>query len=123
MELKNLLVIFLLFSFLFFVFFLSSFSIGVFLIDYGSICIEVFIPFYLLREIPFSFCVDYVSLFFFSAVSLISSVVFLYRKFYMDDSYSDVNYMNSRFFYLLFLFVVSIMFLVFSGSWVVVILG
>ena len=50
-------------------------------------------------------------------------MVFLYRKFYMDDSYSDVNYMNSRFFYLLFLFVVSIMFLVFSGSWVVVILG
>lgn len=80
-------------------------------------------PYYLLREIPFSFFVDYVSLYFFSAVSLISSVVFIYRKFYIDDFYTEYNFINSRFFYLLFLFVISILFLVFSGSWVVVMLG
>lgn len=61
-------------------------------------------------------------MFFFSCVSLISRVVFLYRKFYISDSYS-YNSDNSRFFYLLFLFVVSIFFLVFSNSWLVVILG
>lgn len=81
------------------------------------------IPFNLLREIPFSFCVDYISLFFFSRVSLISRVVFLYRKFYMGEQWEGCNLLNYRFFYLLFLFVASIFFLVFSRSWVVVILG
>lgn len=123
MELKSLLVIFLLFSFLFFLLFLICFTFGFYLLDYSSVAFEVFLPYYFLREMPFTFFVDYVSLFFFSAVSLISSVVFLYRKFYMDDVSRDLNYLNSRFFYLLFLFVISILFLVFSGSWVVVMLG
>nr|YP_009192677.1 NADH dehydrogenase subunit 5 [Tyrophagus longior]ALP46621.1 NADH dehydrogenase subunit 5 [Tyrophagus longior] len=80
-------------------------------------------PFNLLSEMPFWFCVDYVSLFFFSVVSIISCVVFLYSKFYMDDKFTEVNSMNHRFFYLFILFVVSMFFLVFSGSWVVVMLG
>lgn len=41
----------------------------------------------------------------------------------MEDSYRDLNFLNNRFFYLLFLFVVSMLFLVFSGSWVVMMLG
>lgn len=41
----------------------------------------------------------------------------------MGDVLNLKNLINTRFFYLLFLFVVSIMFLVFSGSWVVVMLG
>uniref|UniRef100_UPI00315DB864 NADH dehydrogenase subunit 5 n=1 Tax=Sancassania mycophaga TaxID=3127633 RepID=UPI00315DB864 len=114
---------FLLFSFLFFSIFLFSLFLGFYLMDYSGVCFELLMPYSLLSEMPFSFFIDYVSLFFFSAVSLISSVVFLYSKFYMDDSYSEMNFLNSRFFYLLFLFVVSMLFLVFSGSWVVVMLG
>lgn len=79
-------------------------------------------PYYFLTEMPFTFFLDYVSLFFFCAVSLISSVVFLYSKFYMGEGWEPFL-LNSRFFYLLFLFVLSMMFLVFSGSWVVVMLG
>lgn len=59
---------------------------------------------------------------FFCVVSLISSIVFFYRKYYMGVSFwEDIS--NNRFFYLLFLFVLSIFFLVFSISWVTVILG
>ena len=123
MELKNLLVIFIIFSYLFFIISLLSLFLGFYLIDYSGFCLEFFIPYYFISEIPFSFSIDYVSLFFFSAVSLISRVVFLYSKFYMEDSYRDLNFLNNRFFYLLFLFVVSMLFLVFSGSWVVMMLG
>lgn len=123
MELKNFLVIFLLFSFIFFLSFCFCFFTGIFYIDSGSLIFELIMPFNLLSEIPFSFCMDYVSLFFFSRVSLISRVVFLYRKFYMDEQWGGLNLINYRFFYLLFLFVASMFFLVFSRSWVVVILG
>ena len=123
MGLKNLLFIFFLFSFLFFSFSFFSFSLGLYLVDYNSLVVEIFLPFSLVSEIPLTFFIDYISLFFFSAVSLISGVVFLYRKFYMDDSFYTLSFMNLRFFYLLFLFVFSIFFLVFSGSWVVVMLG
>ena len=74
-------------------------------------------------ELPISFCFDYISFFFFSFVSLISSVVFLYSKFYMGRDFEDGVLSNYRFFFLLFLFVLSMMFLVFSGSWVVGMLG
>lgn len=123
MELKNFLVIFLLFSFLFFLSFLGCFFIGVFFIDRGSILFELLTPFSLIGDMPLRFCVDYISLFFFSSVSLISSVVFIYRKFYIDEDWGRTNYLNRRFFYLLFLFVASIFFLVFSNSWIVVMLG
>jgi NADH-ubiquinone oxidoreductase chain 5 len=122
-ELENLLVIFFLFGYLFFSIFLFRFSLGLYFLDYNSFSIEFFMPYYFLREMPFVFIFDFVSLFFFSVVSLISRVVFLYRKFYMDDFLWVSNTDNDRFFYLLFLFVVSIFFLVFSGSWVVVMLG
>lgn len=61
-------------------------------------------------------------LFFFFSVSLISSVVFLYSQFYIGCR-RYLGDLDRRFFFLLFLFVVSILFLVFSGSWVLVILG
>lgn len=123
MELKIKLVIYTLFFSLFFLGFLSCFSLGLFLVDYNSFTLEVLLPYSFLSEMPLVFTFDYVSLIFFSAVSLISRVVFLYSKYYMDDSVLLYNSDNSRFFYLLFLFVVSMFFLVFSGSWVVVILG
>ena len=117
------LVIYMLFSFLFFFsFFLCSFF-GVYFLNRNGFIFELTIPFSLLSEIPLRFCVDYVSLFFFSGVSIISGVVFLYRKFYIDEQFRVFNSINYRFFYLLFLFVASMFFLVFSSSWVVVILG
>lgn len=62
---------------------------------------------------------------FFSVVSLISAVVFLYRKFYIDveNSFLENHFLVNRFLLVLFLFVVSMFFLVFSYSWVSVILG
>src|SRR5699024_12169309 len=41
----------------------------------------------------------------------------------MEYFYRYLNFLNNCFFYLLFLFVVSMLFLVFSGSWVVMMLG
>lgn len=120
---RILLVIFFLFSILFFVLFLFSSFLGVYFINFNGFVFEVIFPFILLREIPFSFCVDYISLFFFAGVSIISRVVFLYSKFYIGETYTDFNFINSRFFYLLFFFVFSMFFLVFSNSWVVVMLG
>ena len=103
--------------------FLLFFFLGFYFLDSSSFLIEFFLPFSILGELPISFFFDYVSFFFFSFVSLISRVVFLYRKFYMEESFSRFYYLNSRFFFLLFLFVISIMVLVFSGSWVVVMVG
>ena len=51
-------------------------------------------------------------------VSLISSLVFLYRKFYIEGTV-DIR----RFLFLVFLFVISIFFLVFSGNFFVTIVG
>jgi NADH-ubiquinone oxidoreductase chain 5 len=61
---------------------------------------------------------DYLSRGFFGCVSLISALVFLYSNFYMG------YFLDSRrFSYLLFLFVVSIFLLVFSGSFFLTMLG
>lgn len=102
--------------------FIFFFVLGLFFIDCNSFIIEAYLPFSFLLEIPFSFNFDYISFFFFSFISLISSVVFIYRKFYMEEK-EFFNSDNSRFFFILFLFVISIFFLVFSNSWVIVILG
>lgn len=117
------LVILFLFGYLFFFAFFLNFFLGFYFLDYNRFSVEFFMPYNVLREIPFVFTFDFVSFFFFSVVSLISGVVFLYSKFYIDDYSNLSNSDNDRFFYLLFLFVVSIFFLVFSGSWVVVMLG
>lgn len=69
------------------------------------------------------FRLDYLSFFFFFCVSLISMVVFSYRKFYMGNSFYFLDLDSNRFLYLLFFFVSSIFFLVFSGSWFTLILG
>jgi len=69
-------------------------------------------------EVSFCMVFDYVSFGFFICVSLISSLVFLYRKFYMDGTV-DMR----RFLFLVFLFVISMFFLVFSGNFFVTIVG
>jgi len=62
-------------------------------------------------DIGFSFLFDWVSLGFFSFISLVSGVVFFYCFFYMGE---DV--LTKRFLLVLFLFVASMGILVFSGN-------
>uniref|UniRef100_UPI00315DEB27 NADH dehydrogenase subunit 5 n=1 Tax=Allonothrus sinicus TaxID=3138099 RepID=UPI00315DEB27 len=62
-------------------------------------------------EIVLSFVFDYLSLGFFSCVSFIAGMVFFYSVFYMGGGF-DLR----RFSFLVFLFVVSMFLLVFSGS-------
>lgn len=111
------------FSLLFFLVFIICFYFGFYSLINNRVCLEILIPYGGLFDISFSFVFDYISLFFFSVVSLVSSVVFFYSRFYINRRVKEVGLTNKRFFFLLFFFVVSIFFLVFSGSWVVVILG
>jgi NADH-ubiquinone oxidoreductase chain 5 len=69
-------------------------------------------------DFVFSFVFDYLSLGFAGCVSVISSVVFLYRLFYMEGT---VDF--RRFGYMVFLFVVSMFFLVFSGNFFTTMIG
>jgi len=64
------------------------------------------------------FVFDFLRLGFFSCVSFISGVVFLYSVFYISGTID-----SRRFGYLVFLFVLSIIFLVFSGNFIVTIVG
>lgn len=69
-------------------------------------------------DISFSVVVDYLSRGFFGCVALISGLVFLYSNFYMG-SFMD----SRRFSFLVFLFVVSMFLLVFSGRFFLTMLG
>ena len=123
MELKISLVIYLYFFFFFLFLFLLSFTLSFFFSLGKRMYIETFFLLGGLTDLPFSFSIDFLSLVFFSAVCLISRVVFLYRKFYIEDNVDSGYYYNKRFFFVLFFFVLSIAFLVFSGSWVTLLLG
>lgn len=89
----------------------------------GSFIVEFSFSSYPLNDILFSFLFDYISLLFFFTVSLISCVIFLYSKFYFKGSPTSLDYKNVRYTYILALFVVSIFFLVFSGSFLTVMIG
>ena len=116
--------IFLFFGFFFIYIFFFILSIGFFLIDFNIVRIEILSSYYIIdKDISFTFIFDWLSCFFFSFVSLISSVVFFYRKFYINSCFFFYNNNHLRYYFLLFSFVLSIFFLVFSGSWVVVMLG
>jgi NADH-ubiquinone oxidoreductase chain 5 len=69
-------------------------------------------------DFSFSFVFDFLSLGFGGCVSLISSVVFFYRLFYMEGTVDA-----RRFLWLVFLFVVSMFFLVFSGNFFTTMIG
>lgn len=103
-------VFFFVFVFLGFVFLWCFFGGGLifdfYLFSFGSV------------EFSLSFLLDYVSVGFFSCVSLISGVVFFYSNFYMDG---DLN--MRRFSYLVFIFVFSMFILVFSGNFVLTMVG
>lgn len=69
-------------------------------------------------DFVFSFVFDFLSVGFAGCVAMISSVVFIYRIFYMAGTV-DMR----RFLYLVFLFVVSMFFLVFSGNFFTTMVG
>lgn len=89
-----------------------------FVVFFGeSILVDYF--FWLGRfEVSFSFVFDYLSIGFLSCVMSISCVVSLYRIFYMEGS---IDY--RRFYWLVILFVASMLLLVFSGNFIIVIVG
>ena len=89
-----------------------------YLFFYGGLIVDYFLFNVYGFEISFCMVFDYVSFGFFICVALISSLVFLYRNFYMEGTV-DMR----RFFFLVFLFVVSMFFLVFSGNFFVTIVG
>jgi len=99
------------FSFLFFCFYLFC-GIAFF---YTFFLKRVLVDFYLFNllgtDFSFSFIFDFVSLGFFCCVSFISRAVFLYRMFYIEGTID-----SRRFYWLVFLFVMSMFFLVFSGN-------
>lgn len=95
------------------------------ILDKSSFFLEIFFPLDFFLEGGLIFHFDYISLLFFSFISLISRVVFFYSHFYLGLSSLLMRfyYINNRFFLILASFVFSIIFLVFSGSWFTVLLG
>lgn len=84
----------------------------------GGILIDLVFFSFLGFDFVFSFVLDSVSLGFLSCVFVISFVVFFYRVFYMRGTL-DIR----RFSFLVFLFVVSMFFLVFSGNFFTMMIG
>jgi NADH-ubiquinone oxidoreductase chain 5 len=103
--------LFVFFYFWFFFLFLCCFWGGGWMIDYVLFC-------FVGLDVGVIFVFDYVGLGFFCCVSLISGLVFLYRVFYMEGVVD-----SRRFVFLVFLFVVSMGILVFSGGFLTVMLG
>jgi len=99
----------------FYILFLSCFF---YLFFFGGLMVDYFLFSIYGFEITFCIIFDFVSFGFFMCVSLISSLVFLYRNFYMEGTV-DIR----RFLFLVFLFVVSMFFLVFSGNFFVTMVG
>lgn len=102
--------------------FLGTFLARVIAIETKRIRVEIIINHHT-TDLCLSFNFDSISLIFFSVVSLISRVVFLYRKFYIGHNPLKLNISNNYFFLVLMMFVISIFFLVFSNSWVLLIVG
>lgn len=112
-----LIILFLYSSLSFFFYFLFSFLFFYFYF-FGSVFIDFYLFSFYGLDLSFCFLFDYVSLGFFSCVSFISGTVFLYRIFYIEGT-EDIR----RFGSLVFLFVLSIFFLVFSGNFFITIIG
>jgi len=100
-----------LYSTLFFLFY-GLLGWGVFYLFFdGGLVFEWYFLEFCGVDLGFSIVLDYVSMGFFSCVSFISFIVFIYRMFYISGTV-DMR----RFGWLVFLFVVSIFLLVFSGN-------
>lgn len=120
---EDFLVILYLTRFLLFSISLIFFCVSIVIIDFNRFSLEISSSINLFRDSCFSLVVDYVRIIFLSIVLIISRIIFLYRKFYIVYNLKEDNSDNSRFFYLLILFVISIVILVFSNSWIILIIG
>jgi len=89
-----------------------------YLFFFGGVMVDYFLFNVYGFEISLCMIFDYVSFGFFLCVSLISSLVFFYRNFYMEGTV-DMR----RFLFLVFLFVISIFLLVFSGNFFFTMVG
>lgn len=69
-------------------------------------------------DLSFTFVIDFLSSGFFSCVSFIAGIVFFYSVFYIEGTVD-----SRRFFWLVFFFVISIILLVFSGNFIVTMVG
>lgn len=106
------------YAILFYILFLFLLLSILFLFFRGGFYVRFIIFDILGIRLRLDFVLDYVSLGFFMCVSLISSLVFFYRNFYMREG-RDLR----RFYFLVFLFVISMLLLVFSGNFFLVIVG
>jgi NADH-ubiquinone oxidoreductase chain 5 len=106
------------FSFLFFLLAISLFFVFFLVFFEGGFIFDLFFFSFRGFDFVFSFVFDFLSVGFAGCVAMISSVVFMYRMFYMSGTV-DIR----RFCYLVFMFVVSMFFLVFSGNFFTTIVG
>nr|QYF07809.1 NADH dehydrogenase subunit 5 [Oribatula sakamorii] len=106
----------------FFCFFMFLYLASIFLFFWLGVGGGVMLSFYLFSildlDVSLSFLFDCVSLGFFGSVSFISGLVFFYSNFYMDGTV-DLR----RFYWLVFGFVLSMFFLVFSGNFIMTMVG
>lgn len=96
---------------------------GGFLFFFNSVILNFLIPTVVITDIYLSFCFDYIRRFFFSCISFIRAMVFLYSNYYINIDSKNITSDQIRFLIILFFFVSSMFFLVFSFSWFLVILG
>jgi len=87
-----------------------------------SISFEFFCPQIYFSEVSIAFQLDWLSLIFFFTISTISAIVFIYTKFYIRIKLLE-NSNNNRFILVLFSFILSMFILVFSNSWVTLLIG
>lgn len=106
----------------FFPFFLSVSFIFFFLLSLPKFCMGLTFAYAyncndLINKVDLTFCLDYLSFFFIFIVFLVTSLVLVYREFYME------HYNNKKFLRLTLLFFISIILLSFSGSFLSLIIG
>nr|AST11036.1 NADH dehydrogenase subunit 5 [Sarcoptes scabiei]AST11049.1 NADH dehydrogenase subunit 5 [Sarcoptes scabiei]AST11062.1 NADH dehydrogenase subunit 5 [Sarcoptes scabiei]AST11101.1 NADH dehydrogenase subunit 5 [Sarcoptes scabiei]AST11114.1 NADH dehydrogenase subunit 5 [Sarcoptes scabiei] len=110
-----------LFSILMLLLSMMSLYSSLFFITYGSMTVELFFPM-ISNNFSMMFMLDCVSMMFFFLVSTISSMIFLYSKFYMN-MYKKEKYNEKTLMLTMLMFVLSMMILIFSYSWFMVMLG
>lgn len=122
MELKiNNIIFSSLFSILILLLRIMSLYSRLFFITYGRITVELFFPI-IRNNFSIIFILDCVRIIFFFLVSTISSIIFLYSKFYINI-YKKEKYNEKTLMLTMLIFVLSIIILIFSYSWFIVILG
>ena len=92
------------------------------IIKKNRITLELFSSQSFFSDLTLAFLLDLTSFLFFITISTISTIVFIYSKFYINLTLAQKS-TNNRFILVLFSFILSIFILVFSGSWISLILG